>query len=267
MFRKVRVDYRPVLFSKACMNQITTATTAYFGKSHQKTMTSREIAELTGSSHDSVLKTVRRLVSEGIVSANETPYTHPQNGQNYSEFRLSFRDTMVVVSGYSAELRAKIIDRWQELEAIGVTANQVALHPAEKALTIFSSHLKGLTDSGITYDVAFRMANYAAFLATNVSFLKLDDLDTAPPAAPAKAAKRKPVARVEKSANPSGYYTLSELCKLKGLSADKINVLLTGNSLQIQLSGGAYTMTPKAKRLGVGIMHKNEMLWTEAAFS
>lgn len=81
------------------------------------TMSSREIAELTGSSHDNVMKTVRRLVEEGVVSGNETPYTHTQNGQTYPEFLLSFRDTMVVVSGYSAELRARIIDRWQELES------------------------------------------------------------------------------------------------------------------------------------------------------
>lgn len=82
-----------------------------------QTMSSREIANLTGSQHDSVLKTIRRLVAEGVVSANETPYIHPQNGQAYPEFLLTFRDTMVVVSGYSAELRARIIDRWQELEA------------------------------------------------------------------------------------------------------------------------------------------------------
>lgn len=77
------------------------------------TMSSREIAELTGSTHDNVLKTVRRLISEGVVLGNETPYIHPQNGQTYMEFRMSFRDTMVVVSGYSAELRARIIDRWR----------------------------------------------------------------------------------------------------------------------------------------------------------
>lgn len=80
------------------------------------TMTSREIADLTGSTHDNVLKTVRSLVEKGLVSGNETPYTHPQNGQTYSEFCLSYRDTMVVMSGYSVKLRAKIIDRWQELE-------------------------------------------------------------------------------------------------------------------------------------------------------
>lgn len=84
-----------------------------------RTMSSREIADLTGSTHDNVLKTVRGLIDKGVISRNDTPYipyTHPQNGQVYFEFLLPYRDTMVVVSGYSVELRAKIIDRWQELE-------------------------------------------------------------------------------------------------------------------------------------------------------
>jgi len=81
------------------------------------TMSSREIAELTGSTHDNVLKTIRAYVAKGVVSSNDTPYVHPQNGQVYREFVLSQRDTLVGVSGYSVELRARIIDRWQELEA------------------------------------------------------------------------------------------------------------------------------------------------------
>lgn len=41
------------------------------------TMSSREIAELTGSTHDNVLKTVRTLVAKRVVSSNDTPYmTH-----------------------------------------------------------------------------------------------------------------------------------------------------------------------------------------------
>lgn len=80
------------------------------------TMSSREIAELVESSHDNVLKTIRSLVARGVVSGNETPYVHPQNGQTYPEFKLDYRNTMVVASGYSAELRAKIVDKWIALE-------------------------------------------------------------------------------------------------------------------------------------------------------
>jgi phage regulator Rha-like protein len=80
-------------------------------------MTSKEIAELTGSTHDNVLKTIRKLIVEGVVSGNETTYVNQQNKQPYPQYILDFRNTMVVVSGYNADLRARIIDRWQELEA------------------------------------------------------------------------------------------------------------------------------------------------------
>jgi phage antirepressor YoqD-like protein len=80
------------------------------------TMTSRDVAVAVGSPHDSVLKTVRRLIAEGVVFGNEAPYVHPQNGQTYAEFHLNYRDTMIVASGYSAKLRARVIDRWLELE-------------------------------------------------------------------------------------------------------------------------------------------------------
>ena len=80
------------------------------------TMSSREIARLTDSNHSNTLKTIRNLISEGVVFGNETQYKHDQNGQSYPEFHLDYRNTMVVVSGYSAKLRAAIIDRWQELE-------------------------------------------------------------------------------------------------------------------------------------------------------
>lgn len=40
------------------------------------TMSSRDIAQLVDSTHDSVLKTIRRLIAEGVVFGNETPYTH-----------------------------------------------------------------------------------------------------------------------------------------------------------------------------------------------
>ncbi len=105
--------------------------------SQAATMSSREIAELVGATHDSVLKTVRRLIAEGVVFGNETLYKHPQNGQTYPEFVLDFRNTMVVASGYSAELRARIIDRWNKLEA---AASQPA--PTFKLPTTFSEALR-----------------------------------------------------------------------------------------------------------------------------
>lgn len=80
------------------------------------TMSSREIADLVETTHDSVLKTVRDLIIRGVVSPTETTYIHPQNKQSYPEFLLNRRDTLLIASGYSVELRAKVVDRLEELE-------------------------------------------------------------------------------------------------------------------------------------------------------
>lgn len=83
-----------------------------------RTMTSREIADLTGRRHDQVLRTARELLEQGVTQSVETPYTHEQNGQQYPEHLLSKRDSLILVARLSPEFTARIVDRWQELEAI-----------------------------------------------------------------------------------------------------------------------------------------------------
>ena len=82
-----------------------------------KTMSSREIAQLCQKPHDNVLKLIRSLIDGGIVKST-TPhqYMHPQNGQWYTEFLSDKRDSLVVVARLSPEFTAAVIDRWQELE-------------------------------------------------------------------------------------------------------------------------------------------------------
>jgi len=74
------------------------------------------------------------LIEQGVVFGNETTYIHKQNKQEYPMYLLDYRNTMVVVSGYSVELRARIIDRWQELEkAQSIVALPDFNNPAEAA--------------------------------------------------------------------------------------------------------------------------------------
>lgn len=83
-----------------------------------QTMDSREIAELTGKRHDNVLKDIREQLGqlEGGVLRFEDTYRNEQNGQEYRCYKLPYRETMILVSGYSVELRARVIDRWLSLE-------------------------------------------------------------------------------------------------------------------------------------------------------
>ena len=81
-------------------------------------MSSREIAELTGKQHKHVLYDIRAVLKElEIDSAVFSAEYKDTTGRMLPAFGLPKRETMILVSGYSITMRAKIIDRWQELES------------------------------------------------------------------------------------------------------------------------------------------------------
>ncbi|MEQ5838276.1 phage regulatory protein/antirepressor Ant [Paraburkholderia acidicola] len=82
------------------------------------TMSSREISELTGKRHSDVVRDLKNLMFEleQDVSRFARIYTDAMNREQ-TEYALPKRETLVLVSGYSAKMRVAIIDRWQELEA------------------------------------------------------------------------------------------------------------------------------------------------------
>lgn len=88
---------------------------------NNQTMSSREIAELTGKEHRHVLSDVRAMLeSLEIDCAGFSAQYKDASGKTNPMFNLPKRETLILVSGYSVELRARIIDRWQELEAQAV---------------------------------------------------------------------------------------------------------------------------------------------------
>ncbi len=82
-----------------------------------KSMDSRDIAELTGKQHKHILTDIRKqLDAQGIDrTVFGLTYLDSQNREQIC-FKLDYNQTMILISGYSVPLRAKIIKRWTELE-------------------------------------------------------------------------------------------------------------------------------------------------------
>src|SRR5699024_5850579 len=81
------------------------------------TMSSREIATLTGKRHSHILRDIRSKFDQLGDDPNMDHVVVIKDGRGYtSEFQLHKRESLILVSGYSVMLRSKIIDRWQEVE-------------------------------------------------------------------------------------------------------------------------------------------------------
>ena len=81
------------------------------------TMSSLEIAELTGKRHDNVLADIRKMLKElDLVIPDFSGVYKNQQLINTPCFHLPKRECLILVSGYNIRMQAAIIRRWQELE-------------------------------------------------------------------------------------------------------------------------------------------------------
>lgn len=104
------------------------------------TMSSREIAVVCEARHNDVAATIRRLFDAGILRESRKilrAVAPSGRGRPIQVYDLTKRDCLVVVSGYSDEVRARIIDRWLQLEramaeADAATSRNKPLSPAEE---------------------------------------------------------------------------------------------------------------------------------------
>ena len=87
----------------------------------KETMTSLEIAEVTGKQHAHIMRDIRKLLEQGVSESNFglTSYRQAQpNGgsKDVPMYQLTKKGCLILASGYDALLREKIINRWEELE-------------------------------------------------------------------------------------------------------------------------------------------------------
>ena len=84
--------------------------------SNTVTMSSREIAELLEKQHANIKISAERLADRGVIGTLAVQeFAH--NGNTYTEYLLNKRDSLILVAQNCPEFTARIVDRWQELEA------------------------------------------------------------------------------------------------------------------------------------------------------
>ncbi|WON77569.1 phage antirepressor KilAC domain-containing protein [Serratia sp. UGAL515B_01] len=87
-------------------------------------MTSLEIAELVGSRHDSVKRTIERLSETGVIQLPLMVKVENKQSNSPNRFADVYRfegdqgkrDSIITVAQLCPEFTARLVDRWQELE-------------------------------------------------------------------------------------------------------------------------------------------------------
>ncbi len=127
------------------------------------TMSSREIATLTGKLHRNVMRDATNMLVElhGLeVALKFEHYYIASNGKRNPELLLPKRETFILVSGYSVELRARIIDRWMELEEQQAKTQVVPITAPKKISTAFLSPIKGLAPTHSPVIMLLKIFNF-----------------------------------------------------------------------------------------------------------
>ena len=100
------------------MNHLAIQNIAHTVGTMKDTMSSLEIAKLTGKRHDNVMRDIRVMLEnlgEGDAFRFEVMYKDAY-GRDQKCYNLPKRECLILAGGYDVVLRASIIDRWAELE-------------------------------------------------------------------------------------------------------------------------------------------------------
>lgn len=82
-----------------------------------QTMSSLQIAELTGKQHSHIMRDIRALLEQGVNESNFGLVEYRDaKGEIRPCYQLTKTGCLILASGYNAVLREKIINRWIELE-------------------------------------------------------------------------------------------------------------------------------------------------------
>lgn len=149
-----------------------------------RTMSSREIAKLTGKAHKHVLADIRSMLKELEIDwADCSAQYQDSTGRSLPCFELNRELTDTLLTGYSAKMRLAVIRRWRELEQQQGAREQVQITGTKvigelAILECFTRLLKPAPSSQV-----MMLAKIAANNGLDAKFLPGYAVDAAPDAA------------------------------------------------------------------------------------
>jgi Rha family phage regulatory protein len=150
-----------------------------------QTMSSREIAELTGKRHDNILRDIEKMLNELEIAHLKFEDSYIDiTGRALKCYNLPKRESLILVSGYNIKMRAAIIDRWQELEQQTAqvtlpvepnpTINTINYLEAAKVMKAAKDALKGFIKDNNQLALS---CSQVGFKATGVDLIKLSGVE------------------------------------------------------------------------------------------
>lgn len=148
----------------------------------KETITSREIAELTGKQHKHVMRSIRDMeetwVNLGQPKFGLSYYTNSQNKQ-MPEYQLNKTECLYIATKFNDEARARLVLRWEELEkskqmspAETLLWNAQMLVEQERQLRQHDERINILEAKTTTRPDYFTIAGYASYLGVKVNLKK-----------------------------------------------------------------------------------------------
>ena len=177
------------------------------------TMSSREIAQLIEKQHNHIKVSADTLARKGVIGTPvQREFTH--NGNTYTEYLLNKRDSLILVAQNSPEFTARIVDRWQELEAQLKAPEAKQIDQEHRAFQIIPDVVRAAQALGFDNNAAAISANQAVAKMTGTNVLQL-------------LGSTHLVAEKQALA-----FTPTELGQRMGVSGRKFNMLLAEAGLQ-----------------------------------
>lgn len=102
-------------------SETTTNTPIVSIKNNTVVANSRNVAPYFGKEHFNVLQDIDKLIKQGVLDFQETPYVHEQNGQTYRSFDMTRDGFTILAMGFTGkkalQFKLRYIEQFNAMEA------------------------------------------------------------------------------------------------------------------------------------------------------